>query len=207
MGNEAGTVAAPAAGATNIRLETAQEYLERVIRELRALSSERKGELLTVLEYLSLYIRRTREEMSTLRRGGAKGDFISSTADELEEILTETARAANEIMGAAEAIEEIGAKADAATASALMDAATRIYEASAFQDITGQRITKVVRALQHIESRINALVEACGDGTIAHCETSFAIEEEKAGDEGLLHGPQLSKNANSQSEIDRLFGD
>ena len=202
---EAGSARAQASGSTGLRLETAQGYLERVICELRALSSERKGELLGVLEYLSLYIRRTREEVSTLKQEDRGGAFLSSTTDELEEILTETANAANEIMSAAEAIEEIGAKADPETSAALCDAVTRIYEASAFQDITGQRITKVVRALQHIEGRIAALAEACDDGTVR--DTAALAVEEADGDAGLLNGPQLGKNANTQSEIDRLFGD
>lgn len=193
------------AEAGGLRLETAQDYLERVICELRALSSERKGELLGVLEYLSLYIRRTREEVSTLKPEGRGSDFLSSTADELEEILTETANAANEIMGAAEAIEAIGAKADPETAAALLDAVTRIYEASAFQDITGQRITKVVRALQHIEGRIGALVQACGDGALPDGAPPAPAEADSDAD--LLNGPQLGKNANTQSDIDRLFGD
>lgn len=203
--NETADAQAGAGANTGLRLETAQDYLERVIRELRALSSERKGELLGVMEYLSLYIRRTREEVSTLKQEERGGEFLSSTTDELEEILTETAKAANDIMGAAETIEEIGAKADPETAAALSDAVTRIYEASAFQDITGQRITKVVRALQHIEGRIAALAEACDDGP-PKSVTPPPLEQ-KEGDAALLNGPQLGKNANTQSEIDRLFGD
>ena len=75
-------------------------------------------------------------------------------------------------MSAAEAIEAIGAKADPETSAALLDAVTRIYEASAFQDITGQRITKVVRALQHIEGRIAAL--AAGLRRRNRCGTAAA---------------------------------
>ena len=191
------------ASVTGTGLESAQDYLDRVIRELRALSNERKSELLGVLEYLSLYIRRTREEVSTLRPEGKGDDILSSTTDELEEILTETARAANEIMSAAEAIEAIGTSAGPETAAALLDAVTRIYEASAFQDITGQRITKVVRALQHIEGRIGALVLACGGVT----PPEEAPSAEQDDDADLLNGPQLARNANTQSDIDRLFGD
>jgi chemotaxis protein CheZ len=129
----------------------------------------------------------------------------------LEEILTETAKAANDIMAAAERIEEIGATADPETAAALSDAVTRIYEASAFQDITGQRITKVVRALQHIETRIGALAEACEDSAMASGvvlpDSSDPMGDGIISDADLLNGPQLSKDANTQSEIDRLFGD
>jgi chemotaxis protein CheZ len=187
------------APSNSLHIENAQTYLDRLIRELHALGNEKKQPLVTVLEYLSHHIRITREEIGALKPGG-DGDFLSSTADELEEIVAETARAANEIMGAAESVEAIAAGTDEKTREALQAAATRIYEASAFQDITGQRITKVVRALQHIETRIEALASACGDA-LSQSKTGVSPK----GDALLLNGPQLSRTAATQSEIDSLF--
>ncbi len=43
------------------------------------------------------------------------------------------------------------------------EAVTQVYEACNFQDITGQRITKVVNTLKHIEEKVEALVSAFGD--------------------------------------------
>jgi chemotaxis protein CheZ len=202
MGNQShhtGDIAAAVPAAQTLHIDNAQGYLDRLIRELHTLGNERKQPLVAVLEYLSQHIRITREEIGALRPG-QDGDFLSSTADELEEIVAETARAANEIMGAAESVESIAAGTDAETRAALQAATTRIYEASAFQDITGQRITKVVRALLQIETRIEALASACGD----------VISQSKAGDTAkgdaaLLNGPQLSKSAATQSDIDSLF--
>ena len=57
-------------------------------------------------------------------------------------------------MDAAECVEKVAASLEAGPAGALMDAVTSIYEASAFQDITGQRITKIVRALQSLEENL-----------------------------------------------------
>jgi len=170
-----------------LHIDNAQGYLDRIIRELHALGNEKKQPLVTVLEYLSQHIRLTREEIGALKPGGE--NFLSSTADELEEIV-----------GAAESVEAVAVGTDPKTREALQMAATRIYEASAFQDITGQRITKVVRALQHIESRIEALTRACGD---ALAKSGHA--EVPRSDDALLNGPQLSKNAATQSEIDSLF--
>lgn len=182
-----------------LHIDNAQTYLDRLIRELHALGNEKKQPLVTVLEYLSQHIRVTREEIGALKPGSG-GDVLSSTADELEEIVAETARAANEIMGAAETVEAIAVGTDAKTRDALQAATTRIYEASAFQDITGQRITKVVRALQHIETRIEALATACGEA-LSQPKSS----ESPKGDAALLNGPQLSRAAATQSEIDSLF--
>jgi len=179
-----------------LQIENAQDYLDRLIRELHALGSEKREPLVAVLEYVAHHIRMTREEIGALKSG--EGSPLSSSADELEEIVSETARATNEIMGAAETVESIAAGTDAATREALQAAATRIYEASTFQDITGQRITKVVRALQHIESRVEALTSACGS-------VISKTRETLSDDQALLNGPQLGRNAATQSEIDSLF--
>jgi len=181
------------------QLVSAHGYLDRVIQELRHLESPQKNTLVGVLQYLSDHIRITRDEIGALRTGGGNTQMFSTTADELEEIVTETARAANRIMDAAEAIERTASEAPAPLAGRLTEAVTNIYEASAFQDITGQRITKIVRALQSLEEKLNSLVCAFGplDDGLA--------EPAREGDAALLNGPQLEKNASSQTDIDALF--
>ena len=181
------------------QLVNAHGYLDRVIEELRGLESPQKNTLVSVLQYLSDHIRITRDEIGALRTGSANPQMFSTTADELEEIVTETARAANRIMDAAEAIEKAAADAPAPLASRLTDAVTNIYEASAFQDITGQRITKIVRALQSLESKLNSLV--CAFGPLEEGVSG----PQRDGDAALLNGPQLEKNASSQTDIDALF--
>ena len=65
-------------------------------------------------------------------------------------------------MDATEQIEGLMDKVDPEDASVIMEATSTIYEACGFQDITGQRTTKVVKALKDIEEKIDALVEAFG---------------------------------------------
>ena len=183
-----------------LQLLDAHGYLDRVIGELRALDAPHKNTLVKVLEYLSDHIRVTRNEIGALRTAGGDSQMFSTTADELEEIINETARAANRIMDAAEVVETVAAKLEeSALANALMGAVTNIYEASAFQDITGQRISKIVHALQSMEGKLASLASAFGppDGGSAPPEAE--------GDAALLNGPQLEKNASSQTDIDALF--
>ena len=179
------------------RLLDAHGFLDRVIAQLRVLKSPQKDTLVSVLQYLSDHIRTTRSEIGALRQGGAQ-PLLGNTADELEEIVPAPARAANNIMDAAEANESVAATLEPAANTALMGAVTKIYEASAFQDITGQRITKVVRMLQSLEDKLASLTDAFGSTP----ELSGAGRQ---GDESLLNGPQLMKNASSQSDIDALF--
>jgi len=179
-----------------IELGNAHTYLNRVIAELQALRTEKKHPLLNVLQYLSDHIRQTRQELGTLRTKDGN-PLLGSTADELEEVVAETAKAANEIMGAAETIEALMPRVDKDVAAELLNAVTRIYEASAFQDITGQRITKIIRAVQDIEEKIGTLAQACGDGELDGGDP--------VGDAALLNGPQLGTKAATQDDIDALF--
>src|SRR5579863_4233239 len=108
----------PGEPANGFQIEDAHGYLDRVIHELQALRSEKKHPLLGVLQYLSDHIRNTRSELSALRR--TDREMFASTADELEEVVSETARAANEIMGAAETIEGLMPKVDPDVAQQLL---------------------------------------------------------------------------------------
>jgi chemotaxis protein CheZ len=88
------------------------------------------------------------------------------------------------------------------------EAVTLVYESCNFQDITGQRITKVVRALKHIESKVDALVGAFGEDIAkyksAHPKGEPAAKDPMA-DAALLNGPQLPDNASKQDDIDALL--
>src|SRR5581483_5707635 len=112
------------------QLPEAHDYLDRVIRELRALKAPQKDTLVGVLQYLSDHIRATRAEIGAIRGSSSGDQLFGTTADELEEIVTETARAANRIMDAAERIEGVAGRIDPAEGAALTGAVTQIYEAS-----------------------------------------------------------------------------
>ncbi|MCK5167792.1 MAG: protein phosphatase CheZ, partial [Rhodospirillaceae bacterium] len=95
-------------------------------------------------------------------------------------------------------------------ASTLMSSTTKIYEACTFQDITGQRINKVVTTLQHIEGRIDLLIkvfEIKTDKPITAKEEQKSNngEAKEAGDGDLLEGPQIKGQGSSQAEIDDLL--
>ena len=67
-------------------------------------------------------------------------------------------------MEAAEQIELAGDEVGGEVAEKITNATTQIYEACGFQDITGQRISKIVKAMQEIETKIDDLIGVFGDG-------------------------------------------
>lgn len=165
------------------------------------------------LEALNRYIQTAKAEIAALRPDEVKAEYLPTATNELDAIVQATADATNEIMDATETIERVSEKLEGESQDSLMDATTRIYEACGFQDITGQRITKVVKALKEIESKVDALVQAFG-GELGEAEKAKtapkeapkkAAAKEVPSDAELLHGPQQPGEAISQDEIDRLL--
>jgi chemotaxis protein CheZ len=79
-------------------------------------------------------------------------------------------------------------------------------EACTFQDITGQRVTKIVRSMQFVEERVNSMVSLWGSEAIEETAATYGNTDGRDGDEKLLNGPALpSETSISQDEIDKLF--
>jgi chemotaxis protein CheZ len=77
--------------------------------------------------------------------------------------------------------------------------------ACGFQDITGQRISKIVHSLRFIEERVDAMMEIFGRETIEALVGELRSDEEGLRGGIALHGPQLPGEAVSQDEIDKRF--
>ena len=78
-----------------------------------------------------------------------------------------------------------------------------VFEACSFQDITGQRVTKVVNSLKFVEERINAIIFTWGKEELA--KVVVEIKEDQDPDKKLLHGPQLPGQGISQADVDRML--
>ncbi len=155
------------------------------------------------LSMLAEFIRHARCEIAALQpECSAEGQGFATVHDELDAVIGATEEATGSILGAAESIEAIASQIGGETADRLTECVTRIYEASNFQDITGQRITKVIRTFKQVEARITTLLDVFGP---------FVTEEdrpknaEKTAEEKLLNGPALPSEAINQDDIDALF--
>jgi len=89
-----------------------------------------------------------------------------------------------------------------------LDAVVRIFEACSFQDITGQRIMKVLRTLKVIEPKIDGVFSAFGDDVARERKKDLDAELDMSSDwwdEQFLHCPQSEGEASSQDDIDKLL--
>lgn len=169
--------------------------------------------LKTELRALAVCIEHTKAEIAALRPKEAEEDRLIAVTFELDAIVTATERATEQILEGAEKIESIGKEIQAHVSDSYVarlvedinDTISTMFEACNFQDITGQRITKVVKTLKYVEARINAMIEIWGPENIADVSPKI-FEEHKDDDSKLLNGPQLENQGISQDEIDKLFG-
>lgn len=172
------------------------------------------------IEDLARYIHAAKAEIVALNPVDIRETFLPTAAGELDAIVQSTEKATGAIMDATEAVDAVSAEAPADLAERLRDATTRIYEACSFQDLTGQRITKVVRMLACVEERVDALVRAFDP--VGRMASTPAPEDnvQQAGNRGrasvhavgdrdadgaLLNGPQDEGEAMKQDDIDALL--
>jgi len=186
---------------------------DRIEAAVRAVLTSMAGDLtlkeaalLAELEALGRTVARAKAEVAALRVDDITESHIPSATDELDAIVAHTAHATHEILDCCETLEALQPKLGGAEAEALQTTITRIYEACSFQDITGQRIGKVVTALKAIEQRVEAVVAMAG-GAPADATPPPPVAPAEGVTEGraLANGPQLPGAGVSQEEIDRLL--
>lgn len=162
------------------------------------------------LNGLLRYIQRVRQEIAAISNPAEEDYQFDSMGDQLDAIVAATEKATNTIMAAMERNEEmigelramVGDDKGQALLDGISSNGNAVFEACSFQDITGQRVNKVVKSITYVEERVNALVEVWGKEELDKIEIAA---EEKSEDEKLLAGPQMEGKGLSQDEIDALF--
>lgn len=159
--------------------------------------------ILTELRDLLIVIEETRQEIGSARTSDIKGKHIPGATDELDAIVAATSEATGTIMDCCDVIQEKAMAIGGADADAIVDETMKVFEACSFQDITGQRISKVITAFHEIEEKIDKLVGVLGLSTVGLMEET----DTRTGDAALLNGPQMPDKATSQDDIDKLLAE
>jgi chemotaxis protein CheZ len=154
---------------------------------------------------LAEYIATAKKEINALQANELHQERIPSAGRQLDAIVKSTEEATNRIMEQAEAIMAADPSDPQAYQNTVNSAVMEIFEACSFQDITGQRISKVVDTLQHIESRVSRFAKAVNARDVAPPLTPEEEAKERRIREQLLHGPLLDGEGVSQSVIDELL--
>ncbi len=181
--------------------EVIAEVVRAVLSTMNGDLSAKEATLLHEVAELGQTIANAKAEIAALRVDDIKQRDIPFATDELDAIVAHTATATHDILESCETLDQVADALTGENATKLQDATTKIYEACSFQDITGQRITKVVTTLKAIEAKIGHIVSTFGPGA----EFDMPVTAAPVGDDALLNGPQLPAMAMDQSDIDKLL--
>lgn len=159
-------------------------------------------------------IGRAKAEIASIKHPLASegDDKVHRASSELDAIVLDTETATNKILAGNENIESAINKLNTthhddpdvqAMAEDVAFNVIEILEACNFQDITGQRITKVVNTLRYIEDRILAMISIWG--VEAFSDLPVEVDDDREGDDALMNGPAIANEGISQDDIDALF--
>lgn len=151
------------------------------------------------------HIQLTKRELSSLNPKALAEDHLPMAWSELTAVVAATEEATGSILDVAEDLETLAHSIGSGYEEQILAIATRIYEASNFQDITGQRINKVMNSLKHIEQRLLA-ISSISEGEInpGDIDRPYIRTED---DDTPLNGPAMPDSANSQDDIDAIMAD
>jgi chemotaxis protein CheZ len=162
--------------------------------------------------YRAIY--QTKEEIALLHATGFCAPEIGRVTGELDAVVGGSEKATHRILAAGEEIEELATTLCAAIkniqdqnlARDILDQVTGIFEACNFQDIAGQRVTKVIATLKFIEERILRMMDIWG-GLEQFQNIMPRAQAERDSHPRLVNGPKLDGESGyvSQKEIDAMF--
>ncbi|MEM6850212.1 MAG: protein phosphatase CheZ [Pseudomonadota bacterium] len=200
----------------NRYVETAavMERLDKLESPAASPEEQRVDYLRTELQQMAASIMEARREIASIKPNEGENNRIMAATEELDAIVSSTERATSEIIAAAERIQDLTDKlregeANAEICDEIETHSIDIFTACSFQDITGQRTSKVIHVLRYLEARINAMVKIWGDPDQAGAADMTPRPDENADtrpDAHLLNGPQAENVAISQDEIDKMLG-
>jgi chemotaxis protein CheZ len=154
----------------------------------------------------------TKREISSLQQSATGREGMSRAACELDEVADATERATTTILSAVEEIETAANMLRAAGLGSgrtdhvgtILDRVVLLYETCNFQDLTGQRIDKVVHTMKFVEERLDRMIAAWGESQPQPGGADNPAEDPSG--RRLASGPCLPGEAQvSQIEVDAFF--
>jgi chemotaxis protein CheZ len=211
MANPAGGIAAAEANQPSAPQKSAGTH---ALLETYRAQIEQCEKLKVELDLIQDAISRTKHEIAILHGKSFNGGEMSKATGELGAVVGGTEQATQQILEAVESIDQAAAAMTKVNSpdqlkllsEEIQERVVSIFEACNFQDLTGQRISKVMTTMKFIESHITVMMDIWGgvDAIRAHASP---IVDNRQGDARLLNGPRSEGDTGhaSQNDIDALF--
>ena len=186
------------------------ERAYRVSRGAAAGSAPLFGQVQSDLHAMRDAIATTKLEIAALQQSATGRDGVHRAACELDAVAEATERATTTILGAVEEIEKAanmlrssgpGGRGD--HLRTILDRVVLLYETCNFQDVTGQRIEKVIGTMKFVEERLDRVIAVWGGDQFQ--PESAPVADDLSGRK-LASGPSLPDEVQvSQNEVDAFF--
>jgi len=160
-------------------------------------------------------INRTKQEIAVLHGKSFDSEEMAKMTGELGAVVGGTEEATQQILEATEAIDQAATALAKVTSpdqqrllsEEIQERVVSIFEACNFQDLTGQRISKVMTTMKFIEHHITVMMDIWGGVDAIKAHRPGAVDD-RVGDARLLNGPKLAGDTGhaSQDDIDAMFG-
>jgi chemotaxis protein CheZ len=194
-------------------VKPSEQVTQQMIEAYKAQIAE-AAKLKHELDLIQDAIIRTKQEIATVHVTGFEGPEMARVTNELDAIVGGTESATDAILSNAEEIDQLASTLAARLKDEqnqqlvqdMQERVIKIFEACNFQDLTGQRITKVVGTLKFIETHIVRMMEIWG-GLDAFKGIEAETIAQRQGDARLLNGPKIAGEGGhaSQDDIDAMF--
>lgn len=189
---------------SNYSRDQVLKVINSVMDQATPQQSQALQNIYTELSTLAETIDAMHTDILATRSHDVSGKHIPTATDELDAVIGATEKASATIMDSCEAIQSFVDEADDGLKNNVVGETMKIFEACSFQDITGQRISKVVNTLRDIESTVDKLLNLFGSNDISPLPE---MEDTRSEDEKLLNGPQMDGQGVSQDDIDKLLAE
>jgi chemotaxis protein CheZ len=194
-----------------IRIEDLGEIMDELAATMQSNNAPEQF-LRKEFHKIAEHIEQAKLEIASLvqQEGEAQPQHIGHATDQLDAVVKATEEATNQIMDSADKIQQAVEAGGATMRESVENEVAQIYLACNFQDITGQRITKVLNTLEYIDEKVRRIMALFGEVSE---EDAKKLAESAANEPGkdtrpdaeLMNGPQLNAQAPSQDDIDALF--
>lgn len=178
---------------------------EASIHSMKSFIDSLDSKIYSEFREIAEYIQNTKSEIGHLQANDLRSKHIPEAGDELSAVVTATEEATTQIMECAESLLEADSSDIEAYKQTVNDKMMIIFEACSFQDLTGQRIAKVVETLEHIETRVGRFAAAIGADDIDGTATEKEKKRKKRKKDLILNGPAKKGEGVSQDDVDAMF--
>ena len=172
---------------------------KHMVASLETIVDEQDDDLGTEVRAIARHIEKTQVELGTLPPRELTFESIPKADEDLREVVASTETATQSILDSAETIMSANSDDLEDYRQTVDNAVMSIFEACCFQDLTGQRISRVAETLGHISEHIQYVTDVINGQGGAHLKPVERL------DDPLVNGPQSAKDAISQDLADNFF--